>query len=194
VDAGEGAQRHGHPVLDGPRGVLRGRAVYADEHDVRIAPAQRVRNGHRGLLGMYVLPAASEQPAALLDWNNNYGDDPNKGVVFHCSNLPKSFFTQQRMDYQAIIAGTVGKENTFGTIDGPRVAWPFTYCRVSTDDLEARLRPMSAKAASPTTCSTPSADMASSRCGTSSACCRRSAAWLRAPHRRDASHGRRRHR
>ena len=71
-----------------------------------------------GLLGMYVLQSASQQPAALLDWNNNYGDDPNKGVVFHCSNLPKSFFGEHRMDYQAIIAGTVGRENTFGTIVG----------------------------------------------------------------------------
>jgi L-fucose isomerase-like protein len=87
-----------------------------------------------GLLGMYVLQSASEQPAALLDWNNNFGDDPNKGVVFHCSNLPKSFFGEHRMDYQEIIAGTVGKENTFGTIVGRVAPGPFTYCRVSTDD------------------------------------------------------------
>ena len=87
-----------------------------------------------GLVGMYVLQAASEQPAALLDWNNNFGEDPNKGVVFHCSNLPKAFFSEQKMDYQAIIAGTVGKENTYGTIVGRVAPGPFTYCRVSTDD------------------------------------------------------------
>jgi L-fucose isomerase-like protein len=92
-----------------------------------------------GLLGMYVLQAASQQPAALLDWNNNYGDDPDKGVVFHCSNLPKSFFGEHRMDYQAIIAGTVGKDNTFGTIVGRVAPGPFTYCRVSTDDLDGRI-------------------------------------------------------
>jgi L-fucose isomerase-like protein len=87
-----------------------------------------------GLVGMHVLQAASGQPAALLDWNNNYGEDPNKGVVFHCSNLPKSFFGGHRMDYQEIIAGTVGKENTFGTIVGRIAPGPFSYCRVSTDD------------------------------------------------------------
>ena len=92
-----------------------------------------------GLLGMYVLQAASEQPAALLDWNNNFGEHPDKGVVFHCSNLPKSFFVEQHMDYQAIIAGTVGRENTFGTIVGRVSPGPFTYCRVSTDDLEGRI-------------------------------------------------------
>ncbi len=88
-----------------------------------------------GLIGMYVLQSASGRPAALLDWNNNYGDDPNKGVVFHCSNLPKDVFSDQKMDYQEIIAGTVGKDNTYGTIVGRIKPGPFTYCRVSTDDL-----------------------------------------------------------
>lgn len=88
-----------------------------------------------GLLGMYILQSAADKPAALLDWNNNYGSDPEKGVVFHCSNLPKSFFSSQKMDYQEIIAGTVGKENTFGTIVGKIAPGPFTFCRISTDDL-----------------------------------------------------------
>jgi len=93
-----------------------------------------------GLVGMYVLQAASGSPAALLDWNNNYGEDPDKGVVFHCSNLPKGFFDAHRMDYQEIIAGTVGKENTFGTIVGRIAPGPFTYCRISTDDLDGIIR------------------------------------------------------
>jgi L-fucose isomerase-like protein len=92
-----------------------------------------------GLLGMYVLQSASGIPAALLDWNNNFGTDPNKGVVFHCSNLPKAFFAEQKMDYQEIIAGTVGKENTYGTIVGRISPGPFTYCRISTDDLKGRV-------------------------------------------------------
>lgn len=92
-----------------------------------------------GLLGMYILQAASGKPAALLDWNNNFGGDPNKGVVFHCSNLPKAFFDDQRMDYQEIIAGAVGKENTYGTIVGRISPGPFTYCRVSTDDINGRI-------------------------------------------------------
>jgi L-fucose isomerase-like protein len=92
-----------------------------------------------GLVGMYILQSASGQPAALLDWNNNFDGDPNKGVVFHCSNLPKAFFGEQKMDYQEIIAGTVGKENTYGTIVGRISPGPFTYCRVSTDDLTGKM-------------------------------------------------------
>ena len=45
-----------------------------------------------GVVGMHALQLASETPSALLDWNNNYGDDPDKAVCFHCSNLPKHFF------------------------------------------------------------------------------------------------------
>ena len=83
---------------------------------------------------MYAMQLASGRPSALLDWNNNYGGDPDKAVVFHCSNLPKSVFADQKMDYQEIIAGTVGKENTYGTIVGRMKTGAFTYCRVSTDD------------------------------------------------------------
>ena len=93
-----------------------------------------------GVVGMYILQAASGKPAALLDWNNNYGTDPDKGVVFHCSNLPKDFFESQKMDYQEIIAGTVGRDNTYGTIVGNIAPGPFTYCRVSTDDTNGRIR------------------------------------------------------
>ena len=87
-----------------------------------------------GVLGMHVLAAAAQSPSALLDWNNNYGGDEDKGVIFHCSNLPKDWFQKHHMDYQAIIAGTVGKENTFGTIVGRVKPGPFTYCRLTTDD------------------------------------------------------------
>ena len=45
-----------------------------------------------GVMGMHALALASETPSALLDWNNNYGSDPDKCVCFHCSNLPKHFF------------------------------------------------------------------------------------------------------
>ncbi len=104
-----------------------------------------------GVVGMYAMALASQKPSALVDWNNNYGDDPDKGVVFHCSNLPKGVFTDENdaglispddipvMDFQEIIAGTVGKENTFGTVVGRVRAEPFTYCRVSTDDLNGKI-------------------------------------------------------
>ncbi len=93
-----------------------------------------------GVVGMHALRLASETPSALLDWNNNYGDDPNKAVCFHCSNLPKHFFRDVKMDYQEIIAGTVGKLNTFGTCVGRVKAGAMSFARFSTSDSTGRMR------------------------------------------------------
>jgi L-fucose isomerase-like protein len=87
-----------------------------------------------GVVGMHALQLASGTPSALLDWNNNYGEDPDKAVCFHCSNLPKHFFREVRMDFQAIIAGTVGQANTYGTCVGRVKAGPMSFARFSTDD------------------------------------------------------------
>ncbi|HEX2907113.1 MAG TPA: L-fucose/L-arabinose isomerase family protein [Phototrophicaceae bacterium] len=95
-----------------------------------------------GTVSMLALALASGKPSALVDWNNNYGDDPDKGVVFHCSNLPKDVFVDDIpvMQYQEIIAGSVGAENTYGTLYGRVRETPFTYLRVSTDDLEGKIK------------------------------------------------------
>ncbi len=89
-----------------------------------------------GAIGMHALALASRSPSFLLDWNNNYGGDPDKCVAFHCSNLPKSCFESMAMDYQEIIAGTVGKDNTYGTVVGRIKPGPMTYARISTVDQE----------------------------------------------------------
>lgn len=93
-----------------------------------------------GVVGMHALQLASETPSALLDWNNNYADDPDKAVCFHCSNLPKHFFQDVKMDFQEIIAGTVGKENTFGTCVGRVKAGRMSFARFSTDDFGGKIR------------------------------------------------------
>lgn len=93
-----------------------------------------------GVLAMHVLQLASRTPSALLDWNNNYGNNPDKAVCFHCSNLPKHFLKNVKMDYQAIIAGTVGKENTFGTCVGLVNPGPMTFARFSTNDRTGQMR------------------------------------------------------
>ncbi len=93
-----------------------------------------------GTVSMYALALASETPSALLDWNNNYGTNPDKAVCFHCSNLPKHFFNDVKMDFQQIIAGTVGKENTFGTMEGKVKAGAMSYARFSTDDFSGGIR------------------------------------------------------
>jgi L-fucose isomerase-like protein len=93
-----------------------------------------------GVIGMHALQLASGTPSALLDWNNNYGTNPDKAVCFHCANLPKHFFRSFKMDFQEIIAGTVGKENTFGTVVGLIKPEKMSFARFSTDDTAGKMR------------------------------------------------------
>ncbi|HOJ21062.1 MAG TPA: L-fucose/L-arabinose isomerase family protein [Armatimonadota bacterium] len=93
-----------------------------------------------GAIGMYALTLATGVPAALLDWNNNYGEDPDKCVLFHCSNVPKACFSHMQMGCQDIVGSTVGFENAHGTCVGRIKPGPFTFARVSTDDLSGRIR------------------------------------------------------
>ncbi len=92
-----------------------------------------------GAVGMYAMQLASGKPSAILDWNNNYGDDPDKCVVFHCSNLPVDVFSDVYMKGHDIIADTVGAENACGALQGQLKPGPVTYTRISTDDLDGMI-------------------------------------------------------
>lgn len=93
-----------------------------------------------GVASMYALQLASGKPSALIDWNNNYGDDPNKCVLFHCSNWAKSFFPGAKMAYADVLATTLGVENTYGAIAGRVPAGPMSFARISTDDRNGVIR------------------------------------------------------
>jgi len=41
-------------------------------------------------IAMYALSLASNAPATCLDWNNNYGEDTDKCILFHCGPVPAS--------------------------------------------------------------------------------------------------------
>lgn len=93
-----------------------------------------------GLIGMLILQIASDSPSAILDWNNNYGEDPNKMVLFHCSNLPKSFFKDTKMTIHPIISDLKGDEATFGAIQGRIKTKLCTLLRIETDDLFGEIK------------------------------------------------------
>ncbi|MEJ2278677.1 MAG: fucose isomerase [Candidatus Lokiarchaeota archaeon] len=94
-----------------------------------------------GLIGMYILEVATETPSAILDWNNNYGANLDKMVLFHCSNLPKSFFENGiTMTPHPIMADFDGEENTFGAIQGRIKSEPCTLLRIDTDDLSGNIK------------------------------------------------------
>jgi len=93
-----------------------------------------------GVASMYALQLASGTPAALVDWNNNYGNDPNKCVYFHCGNWPQAFLPGIEISNAPILGSTLGVENTYGTVVGRTPAGPVTFARISTDDLQGVIR------------------------------------------------------
>ena len=94
-----------------------------------------------GTIGMYALALAAQKPSALLDWNNNFGEDRNKVVCTHCSNYPKSFFENEIEIGSLDILGTVlGQENTFGAVKGKVAPGNMTYFRISTDDTQGIIK------------------------------------------------------
>ncbi|PAW72540.1 MAG: fucose isomerase [Opitutia bacterium Tous-C4FEB] len=93
-----------------------------------------------GVLTMYAMQLASSSPSALVDWNNNYGTDPDKCVLFHCGNWAKSFLPDIKILNAPILGSTLGVENTWGALDGRTPATPLTYGRITTDDTAGKIR------------------------------------------------------
>jgi L-fucose isomerase-like protein len=88
-----------------------------------------------GAVSMFALQLASGRPSALVDWNNNYGDDPDKCVFFHCGNWAKAFLPDALIATAPILGTTLGEKNTYGAMAGRTPGGqPVTFGRVSTDD------------------------------------------------------------
>jgi len=93
-----------------------------------------------GVLTMYAMQLASGSPSALVDWNNNYGAEENKCVLFHCGNWAKSFLPDAKVGTAPILGTTLGVENTYGALEGRTPAGPLTYGRITTDDTRGVIR------------------------------------------------------
>jgi L-fucose isomerase-like protein len=93
-----------------------------------------------GALTMYAMQLASGSPSALVDWNNNYGTDEDKCVLFHCGNWAKSFLPDARVSTAPILGTTLGEQNTYGALEGRTPSGPLTFGRITTDDLRGVIR------------------------------------------------------
>jgi L-fucose isomerase-like protein len=93
-----------------------------------------------GVLTMYAMQLAAQSPAALVDWNNNYSDDDDKCVLFHCGNWAKSFLPDIRIANAPILGSILGVENTYGALEGRTPAGPLTLGRITTADADGCIR------------------------------------------------------
>jgi len=89
---------------------------------------------------MYAMQLASGTPSALVDWNNNYADDDDKCVLFHCGNWAKSFLPDIKISKAPILGSILGVENTYGALEGRTPASPLTFGRITTADTEGKIR------------------------------------------------------
>jgi len=84
---------------------------------------------------MQILGVASKTAATVLDWNNNYEDEEDKCILFHCGNAPASMMAAKgRVADHAIIAKSVGYGKGFGCNQGRMAPGDFTYGNITTDN------------------------------------------------------------
>jgi L-fucose isomerase-like protein len=84
---------------------------------------------------MRALHLASYEPIGMLDWNNNYGNEDDKCILFHCGPLPASLMEgQRRVVDHAILMNAVGEGNGFGCNVGRIKPMDFTFGSLMTDE------------------------------------------------------------
>ena len=88
---------------------------------------------------MHALHLASGEPATCLDWNNNYGDEETKCILFHCGPVPRSLMADEgRIADHAILANAVGEGCSYGCHVGRIAPSDFSFGSMLTDSGELR--------------------------------------------------------
>ncbi|MFZ4397511.1 MAG: L-fucose/L-arabinose isomerase family protein, partial [Kiritimatiellia bacterium] len=86
-------------------------------------------------VAMHALRLASGRPATCLDWNNNYGDEPDKCILFHCGPVPQSLMTAKgRVIDHPMFAKAMGAGCGFGCNVGRIAPAPMTFASAKTED------------------------------------------------------------
>ncbi|MEI6875758.1 MAG: hypothetical protein WCL50_11600 [Spirochaetota bacterium] len=91
-------------------------------------------------VAMRALSLASRTPSACLDWNNNYGDDEDKCILFHCGPVPKSLMAAKgKISDHLILANAVGAGCSYGCDTGRIRETPMSYGSLTTEDGASRM-------------------------------------------------------
>ena len=84
---------------------------------------------------MHALRLASDRPATCLDWNNNYGDDPDKCILFHCGPVPQSLMTGKgKVIDHPMFAKALGSGCGWGPNVGRIAPTPMTFASCKTEN------------------------------------------------------------
>ena len=79
-------------------------------------------------IAMHALSLAADAPAACLDWNNNYGEEPDKCVLFHCGPTAASLMRPStKIVDHPMFARVLGCGNGLGCNEGRMKPGKFTW-------------------------------------------------------------------
>ncbi len=101
------------------------------EHAVPTACEVDVANA----VTMFALTRASGEASGILDWNNNYGEEENKCILFHCGNVPRSLMAEKgTISDHLILASSLGAGHGFGCNVGRIRPMDFTFGSMMTKE------------------------------------------------------------
>ena len=85
-------------------------------------------------VAMAALSYASGRPATVLDWNNNYGEEDDKCILFHCGPVPSDLMTDKgQVSDHLILVNAVGEDQSFGCVVGRISPTDLTFGSMMTD-------------------------------------------------------------
>lgn len=106
--------------------------LLSELNDRFIAAACEVDVGNA--VTMRALTLASGHAPACLDWNNNYGDDEEQCILFHCGPVPQSLMAGKgRVTDHSILANVTGPGCGWGCNQGRIMPMPVTVAGLMTD-------------------------------------------------------------
>jgi len=83
---------------------------------------------------MRAMLLASGKPTAVLDWNNNYGKDPDKVILFHCGPVAQTLMTAKGTVTAHKMFEKVDAGSGWGSNEGRIKAFKMTYANCQTKD------------------------------------------------------------
>ena len=90
-------------------------------------------------IAMLALQAASDEPAACLDWNNNYPGDPDACILFHCGPVAQKLMSAKgKVVDHPMFAKALGPGCSFGCNVGFMRPMDFTF--ISTTTVDGKMR------------------------------------------------------
>lgn len=99
--------------------------LLSEMNDRKIVAACELDVGNA--IPMHALSLASGTPSTCLDWNNNYGDDENKCILFHCGPVPKSLMVTG--------SGHITEHPMFKKAYGAGCGWGTNEGRIAPNDI-----------------------------------------------------------